>query len=248
VKRGLLLALAAAAVHSVHAQTPRPSTMAHRSTVYAPHGMIATSQPLATAAGLAVLERGGNAIDAAVTAAAVLNVVEPMMTGIGGDMFTLIWVGKEHRLVALNASGRAGALMTRDALLARGHQTMPEESVEDVTVPGALSGWDALLARYGTITLAQALHPAIGYAEDGFPVTLIIARDWPTRRRDSSGMPARAPRSWWPGHGRRGRASGSGTPIWRGPSGRSPHRDRPRCTAVSWDSRSSRGCTSWAAI
>jgi gamma-glutamyltranspeptidase / glutathione hydrolase len=159
-------------------QEPRPTTMAHRSTVYAPHGMIATSQPLATAAGLAVLERGGNAIDAAVTAAAVLNVTEPMMTGIGGDMFAIVWSAKDRKLYGLNASGRAGSLMTRDALLARGHKTMPGESVEDVTVPGALSGWDALLHRFGTITLAQALAPAIGYAEDGFPVTPIIAQDW----------------------------------------------------------------------
>ena len=152
--------------------------MAHRSTVYAPHGMIATSQPLATAAGLAVLQRGGNAVDAAVTAAAVLNVVEPQMTGIGGDMFALVWIAKDHTLIGLNASGRAGSLMTRDALLARGHTTMPEETVEDVTVPGALSGWEALLHRYGTIPLAQALQPAISYAEDGFPVTPIIASEW----------------------------------------------------------------------
>jgi len=152
--------------------------MAHRSTVFAPHGMIATSQPLATAAGLAVLQRGGNAVDAAVTAAAVLNVVEPMMTGIGGDMFAIVWNAKDHTLIGLNASGRAGSLMTRDALLARGHTAMPQETVEDVTVPGALSGWEALLQRYGTITLAQALQPAIGYAEEGFPVTPIIAQDW----------------------------------------------------------------------
>src|SRR5690348_3878779 len=159
-------------------QEPRPTTMAHRSTVYAPHGIIATSQPLATAAGLAVLERGGNAVDAAVTAAAVLNVVEPMMTGIGGDMFALVWSAKDHTLVGLNASGRSGSLMTREALLARGHRTMPQESVEDVTVPGALAGWDALLHRFGTMTLAHALAPAIEYAEHGFPVTPIIARDW----------------------------------------------------------------------
>src|SRR5437867_7966682 len=159
-------------------QPPRPTTLAHRSTVYAPHGMIATSQPLATAAGLAVLARGGHAVDAAVTAAAVLNVTEPMMTGIGGDMFALVWSSKDRKLYGLNSSGRAGRLMTREALLARGHRTMAAESVEDVTVPGALAGWDALLHRFGTITLAQALAPAIGYAENGFPVTPIIARDW----------------------------------------------------------------------
>jgi len=159
-------------------QSPRPTTMAHRSTVYAPHGMIATSQPLATAAGLAALERGGNAIDAAVTAAAVLNVAEPMMTGIGGDVFAIVWSAKDHKLYGLNSSGRAGRLMTRDAVLARGHRTMPTESVEDVTVPGALAGWQALLQRFGTIRLTQALAPAIGYAEHGFPVTPIIARDW----------------------------------------------------------------------
>ncbi len=176
--RHLLVLSAALAASPILAQSPRPTTMAHRSTVYAPHGMIATSQPLATAAGLAVLERGGNAVDAAVTAAAVLNVVEPMMTGIGGDMFALVWNAKDHTLIGLNASGRAGSLMTRDALLARGHTTMPQETVEDVTVPGALSGWEALLHRYGTISLAQALQPAIGYAEEGFPVTPIIAQDW----------------------------------------------------------------------
>jgi gamma-glutamyltranspeptidase/glutathione hydrolase len=135
----------------------------------------------------------------------VLNVVEPMMTGIGGDLFALIWVAKEHRLVALNASGRAGALMTLDALLAKGHRAMPEETVEDVTVPGSLLGWDELLKRYGTITLAQALGPALGYAEDGFPVTPIIARDWANeagRLRQDSGARAtflidgsRAPRA-----------------------------------------------------
>ncbi|HXL11459.1 MAG TPA: gamma-glutamyltransferase [Gemmatimonadales bacterium] len=173
-----LASAAAACVSIVAAQSPRPTTMAHRSTVYAPHGMIATSQPLATAAGLAVLEHGGNAVDAAVTAAAVLNVTEPMMTGIGGDMFALVWSSKDRKLYGLNSSGRAGRLMTREALLARGHRTMPAESVEDVTVPGALAGWDALLHRFGTITLAQALAPAIGYAENGFPVTPIIARDW----------------------------------------------------------------------
>lgn len=174
----LLPACAALMTHTGSAQSPRPTTLAGRSAVYAPHGMIATSQPLATAAGLAVLQRGGNAVDAAVTAAAMLNVVEPQMTGIGGDMFAILWLARERKLVGLNASGRAGSLMTRAELVRRGHRTMPQETVEDVTVPGALSGWDALLHRYGTITLAQALEPAIRTADEGFPVSPIIAGEW----------------------------------------------------------------------
>ena len=121
------------------AQQKAPS-MAGRSTVYAPHGVIATSQPLATAAGLAVLQQGGNAIDAAVTAAAVLNLVEPHMTGIGGDMFALLWSARERKLLALNASGRSGSAMTREALLQRGHERVPTFGPEPITVPGALSG------------------------------------------------------------------------------------------------------------
>jgi gamma-glutamyltranspeptidase/glutathione hydrolase len=160
------------------AQTPRPTTLAGRSAVYAPHGVIATSQPLATAAGLAVLQRGGNAVDAAVTAAAVLALVEPHMTGIGGDMFAIMWSAKEGKLVALNASGRAGSGMTREALLRRGRTSVPIDGAEPITVPGALSGWAALLERYGTITLAQALQPAIHLAEEGFPVSPIIAGQW----------------------------------------------------------------------
>lgn len=174
----LVALLLVTASPSAEAQEPRPLSLAGRSTVYAPHGVIATSQPLATTAGLAVLERGGNAIDAAVTAAAVLNVVEPHMTGMGGDVFALFWSAAEGRLVGLNASGRAGALMTREALLERGHEEMPGGGAEVVTVPGALSGWAALLERYGTITLADALEPAIRIAEDGFPVSPIIAGQW----------------------------------------------------------------------
>ena len=176
VLHSVALALLVVPPVALHAQ--RPLTMAARSTVYAPHGVVATSQPLASAAGLAVLQRGGNAVDAAVTAAAVLSVVEPMMTGVGGDMFAMVWIGKEHRLVALNASGRAGALMTRAELLRRRRTKMPESGVETVTVPGALAGWAELLRKYGTITLAQALEPAIRYAEEGYPVTPIIAADW----------------------------------------------------------------------
>ncbi len=153
-------------------------SLAGRSTVYAPNGAIATSQPLATGAGLAVLQRGGNAIDAAVTAAIVLNVVEPMSTGIGGDLFALLWSADEQRLVGLNGSGRSGSLLTRKALAERGHVTMPATGAESITVPGALAGWNDLLEQFGTLTLAEAMVPAVDLAEHGFPLTPVIARDW----------------------------------------------------------------------
>jgi len=160
----------------------RPTTLAGRSAVHAPHGAVATSQPLASSAGLAVLQQGGNAVDAAVTAAAVLALVEPHMTGPGGDVFAILWSARENRLVGLNASGRAGALMTREELLARGRERI-RSGPEAVTVPGAVSGWAALLAEHGTLTLAQALAPAIRLAEEGFPVSPIIARQWAAQTR-----------------------------------------------------------------
>ena len=143
----LALLLAFAMTSNLTAQDSRPSTLAGRSTVYAPRGAIATSQPLATAAGLAVLQRGGNAFDAAVTAAAVLNVVEPHMTRIGGDLFALFWFERKQRLGGLDASGRAGALMTREELLRRGRDRVPSSGAEAITVPGALSGWTVPVAE-----------------------------------------------------------------------------------------------------
>jgi gamma-glutamyltranspeptidase/glutathione hydrolase len=186
--RLVLVSLLAFASTVTEAQ--RPLSLAGRSVVYAPHGIVATSQPLASSAGLAVLQKGGNAIDAAITAAAILTVTEPMMTGIGGDMFALVWLAKEKRLVALNASGRAGSLMTRAELVRRGRTRMPTRGIETVTVPGALAGWAELLKKYGTLSLAQAIAPAIHYADHGYPVTPIIASDWkdeePVLLRDSS--------------------------------------------------------------
>ena len=172
------LGLVISPITLVHAQEDRSGTMAGRSTVYAPNGVVASSQPLATGAGLAVLQRGGNAIDAAVTTAAMLNVVEPMMTGIGGDMFAIVWIAAEQRMVGLNASGRAGTLMTREEMVNRGHERMPYSGAETITVPGALAGWQLLLDSYGTISLAEALEPAIRTAEQGFPVSPVIVDFW----------------------------------------------------------------------
>lgn len=146
--------------------------------MYAPRDAVATSQPLASEAGLEILLRGGNAIDAAVAAAAVLNVVEPHMTGMGGDMFAILWSAEEQQLAGLDASGRAGSLLTPDALRADGHESMPGSGPASVTVPGAISGWAALLERYGTMPLAEALAPAIEIAQKGFSVTPVIAGQW----------------------------------------------------------------------
>ena len=178
MSRIILMAVAALLATPHLLETQRPTSMAGRSTVYAPNAAIATSQPLASAAGLEVLRQGGNAVDAAVAAAAVLSVTEPHMTGIGGDMFAMVWLAKEQKLVALNASGRAGSLMKRETLLTRGFRSGSQQGVMSVTVPGALAGWDMLVRTYGRRTLAQVLQPAIVYARDGFPVSPIIAAQW----------------------------------------------------------------------
>jgi gamma-glutamyltranspeptidase/glutathione hydrolase len=149
-----------------------------RSPVRATRGVVATSQPLASAAGLQVLHEGGNAVDAAVTAAATLAVVEPTMTGVGGDLFALVRDGKTGSLTALNSSGRAGARADADALAARGITALPLHGPLTVTIPGSVAGWAELLRAHGTIPLPRALAPAIRYARDGFPVSEIVAAQW----------------------------------------------------------------------
>jgi gamma-glutamyltranspeptidase/glutathione hydrolase len=160
------------------ADRPAGNPRGSRSAVLGRNGVIATSQPLASAAGLHVLQSGGNAIDAAITAAAVLGVVEPTMTGVGGDVFAIVYDPRARTLRGLNSSGRAGALADADALLASGITEMPADGVYPITVPGAVAGWAALLEQYGTITLGQALEPAIRYARDGYAVSEIIAAQW----------------------------------------------------------------------
>ena len=155
-----------------------PVTRSGRSTVYAPNGAVASGWLVATAAALKVLQDGGNAIDAAVTAAVMLNVTEPHMTGMGGDMFAILWVADEGRLVGLDASGKSGSKLDLAALVASGEEQVPESGARSVTVPGALSGWNALVEEYGTTSLAEALAPAIRTAVEGFPVSPIIAHDW----------------------------------------------------------------------
>ena len=158
----------------------RPSghVFATRSPAVGRHGMIATSQSLASAAGLKVLQDGGNAIDAAVTAAGVLAVVEPSMNGVGGDLFALVHDGRTGRVHALDASGRAPVAATPAEFARRGLGEMPADGPLTVDVPGVVSGWQALLTRFGTLTMAQALAPAIRHARDGFPVAELVANEW----------------------------------------------------------------------
>ena len=141
-------------------------------------GIVATSQPLAAQAGVGMLLQGGNAIDAAIATAAALNVVEPMSTGLGGDAFALVYLSRSNELKALNASGRAPYAASLETLRNLGCQKMPGTGIHTVTIPGALDGWCSLLDKYGTMSLAQVLAPAIRLAEHGFPVTEIIGRIW----------------------------------------------------------------------
>jgi gamma-glutamyltranspeptidase/glutathione hydrolase len=150
-----------------------------RSEVLARNGMVATSQPLAAEAGLEILKRDGNAIDAAVAAAAVLNVVEPGSAGIGGDMFAIVWSAKDRKLLALNGSGRAPAGATLEHLRSVSKDgRMPQHGIDSVTVPGAVDGWDILLKRLGSMDFRELLAPAARIAEEGFGVSERIRNDW----------------------------------------------------------------------
>src|SRR4030095_16641690 len=160
------------------AQKQLTSLKAGRSVVRAQHGMVATSQPLASQVGLEILKRGGNAVDASIAMAAVLNVTEPMMTGVGGDMFALVYWAKKGELKGLNASGRAPRALSLDFFAKKNFKTIPDSGMEPITVPGAFDGWVSLIEKYGTMKLADLLAPAIEYAENGFPVMEKAAADW----------------------------------------------------------------------
>jgi gamma-glutamyltranspeptidase/glutathione hydrolase len=201
-----------------------------RSPVLGRNGVIATSQPLASAAGLKVLQDGGNAIDAAVTAAAVLAVVEPTMTGVGGDLFALVFDGRTRTLKGLNSSGHAGSAADADALLADGCSEMPTHGVRSVSVPGSVAGWLELLTSHGTIPPARALAPAIRYARDGFPVSEIVADQWAAVETRLANDPDAA-RVLRPTDARQWPARSSGMPILRSRSNRLRRAVLPSCMA-----------------
>ena len=150
---------------------------ASRSEVIAPHGMAATSQPLATQIALDILKAGGNAVDAAIAANAALGLMEPTGNGIGGDLFAIVWDAEKKELVGLNASGRAPKAMTLEYFQERGIDVIPSFGPLPVSVPGTVDGWFELHGRYGRLDMAEILAPTIAYAREGFPVSEVIAHD-----------------------------------------------------------------------
>ena len=179
-----------------------PTFDSYRSPVLARRGMVASSQPLASQAGLSILMQGGNAADAAVATAAALNVTEPTSTGLGGDMFALFYDARARQVTALNGSGRAPTALTIDLLeqqnlisnrqskISNQTRQLPPYHAHTVTVPGACAGWCDLITRHGTMPLAEILAPAIGLADEGFPVAPLTAHFW---QRSAENQLASAP-------------------------------------------------------
>lgn len=153
-------------------------TFAFRSPVLATQAMAATSQPLATQVALDIMRKGGNAIDAAIAANAVLGLVEPTGNGIGGDLYAIVWDAKTKTLHGLNASGRSPKSLSREWFIDNGHSKIPSHGPLPVSVPGAVDGWFMLHNKFGKLAMADNLAPAINYAEKGFPVSQLIAYYW----------------------------------------------------------------------
>jgi len=151
---------------------------AQRSVVMGTQGMVSSSQTLATLAGYKILLKGGNAVDAAIAMVSTLNVVEPHSVGIGGDAFALIYLARENKLIGMNASGRAPYRANIEWFREKGMDEIPERGILTVTVPGALHGWVQALGRYGTLSLGDVFDDAIYYAENGYPVSEVIAGEW----------------------------------------------------------------------
>lgn len=157
-------------------------TFATRSEVIGQNGMVATSQPLATQIGLDVLKKGGNAIDAAIAANAALGLMEPTGNGMGGDLFAIVWSARDQKLYGLNASGRSPLGLSYDQMKAEldklGRNTIPPLGLLPISVPGAVDGWFELHSKFGKMPMAEILQPTIEYAENGFPVSELIAWYW----------------------------------------------------------------------
>src|SRR6201982_1247883 len=155
---------------------------ATRSEVLARHGMVCTSVPAATQVGIEILKRGGTAVDAAIAAKPTLGLMEPVSNGIGGDLFAIVYSAKENKLYGINGSGRSPLGLSYDQMkaeLAKLHrETIPPTGMFPISVPGAVDAWAELHKRFGKLKLSADLAPAIRYAEEGFPVTGLLASNW----------------------------------------------------------------------
>jgi len=175
----LLVFIAALLVETVNLPGTRAQDgIQGRSMVMSRGGIVAAESPLAAQAGATILSRGGNAVDAIVAANATMGVVAPMMNGMGGDLFAIVYDAKSGKLFGLNASGWAPTGLTIEFLKSKGVTQMPQHGIHSVTVPGAVDGWSKLLERFGRKKLSEDLAPAIHYARDGFPVSERTAGDW----------------------------------------------------------------------
>ncbi len=167
--------------------SPAPLVVVGRSKVATKYGIVAASQPLAARAGVQVLERGGDAVDAAIATNAVMALVEPYFDGIGGDLFVIYYEAKTGKLHGLNAGGWAPTGLSAAFLKSKGIERMPNRGIYSVTVPGAVAGWDAMRAKFGKLPMSDLMAPAIFYAENGFPVSEVIADAW---ERSTEGLAA----------------------------------------------------------
>lgn len=193
----------------------QPEPNLDRKPLYAPRGVVATSQPLAASAGLATLRRGGSAVDAALAAAITLTVTQPNSNGVGGDLFALVWDGTS--LHGLNGSGRAPMALTTAAVTGRGLREMPHRGWLTVTVPGAPRAWRDLHDRFGTLPFTALFDDAISYAAEGFPVSPASARSWRSAVEESHRELAGAQfEGFLPMFAPRGRAPRAGE-LWRSP-------------------------------
>ncbi len=181
--------------HVIEAQIDRITgkSFATRSEVLARHGMVCTSVPAATQVGLDILKRGGSAVDAAIAANATLGLMEPVSNGIGGDLFAIVYSGRENKLSGINGSGRSPLGLSYDQMrteLAKLHrETIPPTGMLPISVPGTVDAWAELHKKFGKLKLSDDLAPAIRYAEEGFPVTELIAYYWSLSPRIYKGLP-----------------------------------------------------------
>src|SRR5262245_15480864 len=179
----------------IHAQIDRITgkNFATRSEVLATHGMVCTSVPAATEVGVEILERGGSAVDAAIAANATLGLMEPVSNGVGGDLFAIVYIAKENKLYGINGSGRSPLGLSYNAMkseLAKLHrETIPPRGMLPISVPGCVDAWAELHKKFGKLKFSDDLAPAIRYAEEGFPVTDLIAHYWSFGPRLYKGLP-----------------------------------------------------------